>query len=326
MKVAVVGASGLVGQTIIQLLEDRNFPVSELILAASKKSIGKKISFKNKYIEINSVENALLQKPEIALFAAGGKVSLAWAEKFVAENSCVIDNSSAFRLQNNVKLIVPEVNATELNKEPQIIANPNCSTIQLVAVLSPLHKIYGLKRVIVSTYQAVSGSGSKGLQQLEDEKDGISNNLAYPHQIYKNCLPHAGSFLENGYTDEEMKLVDESRKILNLPNLAISGTVVRVPVDIGHSESVNIEFENKPDISEIFEVLRNTPNIIVKDSPKDNLYPMPINATNKDQVFVGRIREDLSNENAINLWIVADNLRKGAATNAVQIAEYFFSL
>ncbi len=322
MRVAVVGATGLVGQKMLQVLAERNFPVRELIPVASSRSVGSAVEYKSASFEVFDFEKALSKEPQIALFSAGKEVSLQWAQRFVDIGCYVIDNSSAFRMFNNVPLVVPEVNSDCINKEPQIIANPNCSTIQLVAVLYPLHKLFGLKRVIVSTYQSVTGSGYKGVSQLLAEREGVESREAYPHPIDLNCIPHGGNFLDNRYTEEEMKLVYESRKILGIPNLAISGTVVRVPVLGGHSESVNIEFENTPNIETIREVLAASHGIIVLDNPAEAFYPMPLWSEGKDEVFVGRIRADLSHPKAVNMWIVADNLRKGAATNAVQIAEY----
>lgn len=325
MKVAVVGATGLVGQKMLRVLEEHKFPVSELIPVASERSEGKNVKFCGKDYTVCGFTEALSRKPQIALFSAGKDISLVWAQAFVDVGCTVIDNSSAWRMHENIPLVVPEINGHTLSLDPQIIANPNCSTIQLVAVLYPLHLAFGLKRVIVSTYQSVSGSGYKGVKQMNDERNGIENRCAYPHQIFMNCIPHGGNFLANDYTDEEMKLVNESRKIMGIPDLALSGTVVRVPVAGGHSESVNIEFINKPDVANIREILSKTAGIIVQDKPAENLYPMPLYAEDKDEVFVGRIRADLSNCNAINLWIVSDNLRKGAATNAVQIAEYLIN-
>ncbi|HOY37806.1 MAG: aspartate-semialdehyde dehydrogenase [Bacteroidales bacterium] len=322
MKIAVVGATGLVGQKMLKVLAEHNFPVTTLIPVASERSAGKNILFGGKEYPVCCLQEGLAMQPHIALFSAGKDVSLEWAPRFVEKGCTVIDNSSAWRMHDDIRLVVPEVNATLLDKKPQIIANPNCSTIQLVAVLYPLHKLYGLKRVIVSTYQSVSGSGYKGVKQLLGERAGSTLHDAYPHQIDLNCIPHGGNFLANSYTDEEMKLVNESRKILSLPQLALTGTVVRVPVIGGHSESVNIEFQEKPDINQIRRTLSETQGIVVKDIPTANIYPMPIWAEDRDEVFVGRIRKDESHEYAINLWIVADNLRKGAATNAVQIAEY----
>ncbi|HQP03590.1 MAG TPA: aspartate-semialdehyde dehydrogenase [Bacteroidales bacterium] len=322
MKIAVVGATGLVGQKMLKVLAEHNFPVTTLIPVASERSAGKSILFAGKEYPVCTLQEGLAMQPQIALFSAGKDVSLEWAPRFVEKGCTVIDNSSAWRMHDTIRLVVPEVNAMMLDKKPQIIANPNCSTIQLVAVLYPLHKLYRLKRVIVSTYQSVSGSGYKGVKQLLGERAGSTSRDAYPHQIDMNCIPHGGNFLSNSYTEEEMKLVNESRKILSLPQLALTGTVVRVPVIGGHSESVNIEFEEKPDINQIRRTLSETQGIVVKDVPTANIYPMPIWAEDKDEVFVGRIRKDESHEYAINLWIVADNLRKGAATNAVQIAEY----
>jgi aspartate-semialdehyde dehydrogenase len=322
MKIAIIGATGVVGAKMIRVLEEHNLILDELIVSASDRSVGKKLVFLGRNIEVISIEETLNRKPNIALFSAGGNVSKEWAPRFAAIGCTVVDNSSAWRMDNRYKLIVPEVNACTLTKNDKIISNPNCSTIQLVHVLSPLHKKYGLKRVVVSTYQSVSGSGIKGIRQLENERKGIYIDPIYPHPIDMNCLPHGGDFLENGYTSEEMKLIYESRKILGLPDLKITGTVVRVPVTGGHSESVNISFEKTPDIEEMRKVLSKTHGIIIQDSPEINLYPMPITAEDRDETFVGRIRLDESATNSVNLWIVADNLRKGAATNSVQIAEY----
>lgn len=323
MKLAIIGATGMVGQTVLKVLAEKNIKIDDLILTASERSVGKKIKFQNKEIKICNLDSAVAQKPEIVIFATGKEISLEWAPRFAENGSFVVDNSSAWRMHENIKLIVPEVNISNLTKEDKIISNPNCSTIQLVVILWQLHLIYELKRVVVSTYQSVSGSGFKGVNQLEKERKGIIPEIkAYPHQIDMNCIPHGGSFLENGYTDEEMKLTNESRKILGIPNLQLTSTVVRVPVLVGHSECVNIEFHKKPNIFKIIEILKQTKSVIVKDEPSKNKYPMAIDAYDKDEIFVGRIREDNSCENAINLWIVADNLRKGAATNAVQIAEY----
>ena len=323
MKLAIVGITGLVGQNILKVLDEFNFQYDKLIGIASEKSIGRILDVRGKQIEICSLEEAVKQNADIAIFSAGKDISLKWAQKFAEKGTFVVDNSSAWRMDDNKKLIVPEVNIETLTKDDKIIANPNCSTIQLVLILSVLHKEFGLKRVVVSTYQSVSGSGQKGINQLLENREGtIPKNPAYPHQIDLNCLPCGGAFLENGYSEEELKLTYESRKILGLPALKITATVVRVPVTGGHSESVNIEFENKPDISKVFEILKSTEGVVVQDNPTENLYPMPITAEGKNDVFVGRIRIDNSCENAINLWIVADNLRKGAATNAVQIAQY----
>lgn len=321
MKVAVVGATGLVGSTIIKILAQRNFPVTELIPVASEKSKGKMISFKNKEYNVCTLEEAVAKNPQIALFSAGGDLSLAWAEKFAATGCFVIDNSSAWRMDKSKKLIVPEINGNQLQNDDLIIANPNCSTIQMVMVLKPLQDKYGLKRVVVSTYQSVTGSGQKGVDQLLEERMGIPNESFYPHRIDMNILPHIDVFLENGYTKEEMKMVLETQKILCDTNISVTATTVRVPVVGGHSESVNIELKNDFDIEEIKSILANTPGINLQDNPKDNIYPMPLNSAGKDEVFVGRIRRDESQTNTLNCWIVADNLRKGAATNAVQIGE-----
>jgi len=322
MRVAVVGATGLVGSTIIKILAQRDFPLTELIPVASEKSKGKTVSFKNKEYSICTLEEAIEKKPQIALFSAGGTVSLGWAEKFAAIGCFVIDNSSAWRMDENKKLIVPEVNGSQLQKEDLIIANPNCSTIQMVMVLKPLQDKFGIKRVVVSTYQSVTGSGQKGVDQLLEERMGIPNESFYPHRIDMNILPHIDVFLENGYTKEEMKMILETQKILSDKTIEVTATTVRVPVVGGHSESVNIELKNDFDIEEIKTLLSQTPGIILQDNPEENIYPMPLNSAGKDEVFVGRIRKDFSQKNTLNCWIVADNLRKGAATNAVQIGEY----
>ena len=323
MKLAIIGISGLVGSTILKVLDEFGFELDELIPVASEKSVGKSIVFRDKTYKILSIDSALASKPDIAIFSAGKTVSLEYAPKFAEKGTYVIDNSSAWRMDNNIKLIVPEVNISLLEKTDKIIANPNCSTIQLVVVLWPLHKKYKLERVIVSTYQSVTGSGIKGINQLDSEKKNEKpKNPAYPHAINENCLPHAGNFTNNGYTEEELKLIYETRKILGLEKLKLTSTVVRVPVLGGHCESVNIEFANAHNIAEVTNCLENSMGIIVKDNPSQNEYPMPISAQGLNETFVGRIRQDFSNEKAINLWIVADNLRKGAATNTVQIAEY----
>ncbi len=323
MKVAVVGATGLVGTTIIQTLISRNFPVTQLIPVASAQSVGKEIVFKGQKCTIVSLEDAVNMKPDIALFSAGGKISLDWAEKFAAAGAFVIDNSSAWRMDPTKKLIVPEVNATALSPEDKIIANPNCSTIQMVLVLKPLHDAYKIKRVVVSTYQSVTGSGQKGIEHLLSEQQAkVENANFYPHPIHLNVLPHIDSFTENGYTKEEVKMILETQKIMNDASIAVTATTVRVPVMGGHSESVNIAFEKPFEIQEAKEILEKAPGVIVEDDVANNIYPMPIKAFGKDEVFVGRIRRDNTLENGMNCWIVADNLRKGAATNAVQIAEY----
>ena len=322
MKVAVVGATGLVGTVMLKVLAERNFPVTELIPVASEKSVGKKISFKGKDYLVHSMQQAIDAKPAIALFSAGGDTSLEWAPKFAEVGTYVIDNSSAWRMDADKKLVVPEVNASVLSKNDYIIANPNCSTIQLVVVLEPLHKKFKIKRVVVSTYQSVTGTGVKAVQQLENERKGIKGDMAYRYQIDKNCLPQIDVFLENGYTKEEMKMVNETKKIMGDDTVQLTSTCVRVPVMGGHSESVNIEFEKDVDVDEVKKILSQTKGIIVQDDIANFIYPMPIDADGKDEVFVGRIRKDESQPNTINLWIVADNLRKGAATNAIQIAEY----
>jgi len=322
MKLAVIGATGMVGTIVIKLLEERKFPISELLVVASKKSIGNLVRYQNRTIKIIGLEEAILKKPEIAIFSAGSAVSLEWAPKFAGLGTVVIDNSSAWRMDVTKKLIVPEINASVLTKEDKIIANPNCSTIQLVMALAPLHNKYKMKRVIVSTYQSVSGTGVKAVKQLENEIKGLKTEMAYPYQIHKNALPHCDDFEENGYTKEEMKLAREPQKILNDKSFSISATAVRIPTAGGHSESVNVEFEKSFELSEIRKILHETPGITVQDNPVTNTYPMPIYAHDKDEVFVGRIRKDESQANSLNMWIVSDNLRKGAATNAIQIAEF----
>jgi len=322
MKVAVVGATGLVGSVMLKLLQERNFPCSDLIPVASEKSVGKTIDFRDKQIEIVSIEDAIGQKPQIALFSAGGETSLQYAEKFEAVGSIVIDNSSAWRMDPNKKLIVPEVNGNLLTNEDRIIANPNCSTIQLVMVLNALHQHYAIDRVIVSTYQSITGTGVKAVKQLENEQKSISAEMAYPHPIHQNCIPQCDIFLDNDYTKEEMKLTNESRKILGIPDLKLTATAVRIPVVGGHSESVNVSLKKSFDVNNVKNILSHTKGVSVVDDPKNQLYPMPIDANQKDEVFVGRIRRDDTIDNGLNLWIVADNLRKGAATNAIQIAEY----
>jgi aspartate-semialdehyde dehydrogenase len=322
MKVAVVGATGLVGGTMLRTLEERNFPVTELIPVASEQSKGKKISFKGKEYTVVTLPEAVAIKPDIALFSAGGSTSLEWAEAFAAAGTYVIDNSSAWRMHPDKKLVVPEVNAHVLTKEDRVIANPNCSTIQMVVVLKPLHDKYKIKRVVVSTYQSVTGSGQKGVDHLLAERNNSEPRPFYPHPIDLNVLPHIDVFLENGYTKEEMKMIQETQKIMGDNNIRVSATTVRVPVMGGHSESVNVEFENEYNLDELKQVLSQAPGIVVMDDPHNNVYPTPLEAFGKDEVFVGRLRRDPSQDNTLNCWIVADNLRKGAATNAVQIAEY----
>ncbi|TPN87730.1 aspartate-semialdehyde dehydrogenase [Aquimarina algicola] len=322
MKVAVVGATGLVGTVMLKVLEERNFPITELIPVASERSIGKKITFKNTDYSIVGLADAIASQPDVALFSAGGSTSLEWAPKFAEAGITVIDNSSAWRMDPDKKLVVPEINAKSLTVDDKIIANPNCSTIQLVMALSPLHDQYKINRVVVSTYQSITGTGVKAVQQLENEYSGTKGEMAYPYPIHKNAIPHCDVFQENGYTKEEMKLVNETQKILDDRTIAVTATAIRIPVVGGHSESVNLEFENEFNESEIRKLLSETGGVTVQDNPDTNTYPMPIYAEGKNDVFVGRIRRDHSRENALNMWIVSDNLRKGAATNAVQIAEY----
>ncbi|WP_033959439.1 aspartate-semialdehyde dehydrogenase [Psychroserpens jangbogonensis] len=322
MKVAVVGATGLVGEVMLKVLEERNFPVSELIPVASKRSIGKLISYKGIDYKVVGMQDAINMKPNVALFSAGGDTSLEWAPKFAEAGITVIDNSSAWRMDLSKQLVVPEINANKLSSKDKIIANPNCSTIQMVLVLAPLHKKYKIKRIVVSTYQSISGTGVKAVKQLENELAGIKGEMAYHYPIHQNAIPHCDVFEENGYTKEEMKLVRETQKILDDRTIAITATAVRIPTTGGHSEAVNVEFENDFDISEVRQILNNSEGIVVQDNIDVNTYPMPIYANGKDDVFVGRIRRDGSQPNTLNMWIVSDNLRKGAATNTVQIAEY----
>lgn len=322
MKVAVVGATGMVGEVMLEILAKRNFPVTELIPVASEKSVGKEIEFKGKKYTVVGLQTAVDMKADIALFSAGGETSLAWAPKFAAAGTTVIDNSSAWRMDPTKKLIVPEINASELTKEDKIIANPNCSTIQMVLTLAPLHKKYNIKRVIVSTYQSITGTGVKAVQQLENEYAGIQGEMAYKYPIHRNAIPQCDVFEDNGYTKEEMKLVNETKKILSDDSIAVTATAVRVPIVGGHSEAVNVEFTNDFDVNDVRQILHETDGIVVQDNNDTFTYPMPKYAQGKDEVFVGRIRRDESQPNTLNLWIVADNLRKGAATNTVQIAEY----
>jgi len=325
MKVAVVGVTGMVGSIMLEVLKERNFPMTELIPVASKKSIGKKITYSNETYSVVDLETAVASKPDIALFSAGGGTSLEWAPKFAAVGTTVIDNSSAWRMDLAKKLVVPEINANLLTKEDKIIANPNCSTIQMVLALAPLHKQYNIKRIVVSTYQSISGTGVKAIKQLENELAGIEGEMAYPHPIHQNALPHCDVFEENGYTKEEMKLVRETQKILGDNSIAVTATAVRIPTSGGHSEAVNVQFENDFELSEVRSLLENTPGVTLQDNPETNTYPMPIYAKGKDDVFVGRIRRDGSQANTLNLWIVSDNLRKGAATNTIQIAEHLIN-
>ena len=325
MKIALVGATGMVGNVMLEVLADRKLPITELLLVASERSVGKEIPFKGKTHKVIGLEAAVAAKPAIALFSAGGDTSLEWAPKFAAEGTTVIDNSSAWRMDPSKKLIVPEINGNELTSKDKIIANPNCSTIQMVMALAPLHKVYKIKRLIISTYQSITGTGVKAVEQLNNEAQGKKGAMAYPYPIHKNAIPHCDVFLENSYTKEEMKLVHETHKILGDDTIGITATAVRIPLVGGHSEAINIEFENPFEISDIRKLLHNTPGVVVQDNPETNTYPMPIYAEGKDEVFVGRIRRDTSHANAVNLWIVADNLRKGAATNTVQIAEYLIA-
>tara|TARA_B100001559_G_scaffold320508_1_gene332920 strand:+ start:576 stop:1565 length:990 start_codon:yes stop_codon:yes gene_type:complete len=326
MKVAVVGVTGVVGTVLLKLLEERGFPVSEIIPVASEKSVGNKIMFKGQDYKIVSLGDAVNMKPDIALFSAGGSISLEWAPKFAKEGTRVVDNSSAWRMDSTKKLIVSEVNSKVLTKEDFIIANPNCSTMQMLVVLAPLHKKYKIKRLVISTYQSVSGTGKNAIDQLEGERNDVNSSKVYPYSIDQNLLPHCDVFEKDGYTKEENKLINETRKILNDNSIQITSTAVRVPIEICHGESVNIEFEKDFEIEDIFEILSDSPGLVVEDDPDNNKYPMPINSANKDEVFVGRIRRDFSIKSGINLWIVADNLRKGAATNTIQIAEKLIEL
>ncbi|QNR25953.1 aspartate-semialdehyde dehydrogenase [Croceimicrobium hydrocarbonivorans] len=320
MKIAVVGATGMVGQVMLQVLHERGFENHEILPVASDKSKGKEVAFADKKLKVIGLKDALEAKPDMALFSAGGGTSLEWAPKFAEQGCYVIDNSSAWRMEEGIPLVVPEINGDLLEKGKYIIANPNCSTIQMLMVLAPLHRKYGIDRVVVSTYQSITGTGVKAVQQLENEKQGLSGEMAYPYPIHENALPHCDVFMENGYTKEEMKLVNETHKILD-PTIAVTATAVRIPVKGGHSESVNLEFKSEYQISDLKRLLAESPGISLQDNTDVNQYPMPRYAEGKDEVFVGRIRRDLSKVNALNLWIVADNLRKGAATNAVQIAE-----
>ena len=311
----------MVGEIMRNVLEERNFPITEFLPVASARSVGKTITFQGKDYTVIGLEDAVAQAPDFALFSAGGQTSLDWAPKFAALGTTVIDNSSAWRMHPDHKLIVPEINADQLTPDDKIIANPNCSTIQMVMALAPIHKRYGIERVVVSTYQSITGTGVKAVQQLENEYEGVDGEKAYPHPIHRNALPHCDVFMENGYTKEEMKLVNETHKILD-PNIKVTATAVRIPVVGGHSESVNLTLSQAADLDEVRELLNNTPGVVVIDDLDNNDYPMPLDAEGKDDVFVGRIRKDESQEKGLNLWIVADNLRKGAATNTVQIAEY----
>ncbi len=322
MKIAVVGATGLVGSKMLEVLAERNFPLTDLIPVASEKSVGKEIEFKGKKYKVHSMTEAIAAKPQIALFSAGGGTSLEWAPKFAEVGTVVIDNSSAWRMDASKKLVVPEVNAHVLSKDDKIIANPNCSTIQMVVALQPLHQKYKIKRVVVSTYQSVTGTGVKAVEQLMNERAGKETEMAYKYKIDLNVIPQIDVFVDNGYTKEEMKMINETKKIMGDDTIRLTATTVRIPVMGGHSESVNIEFENDFNVQDIFELMRNTKGVVLEDDIASQIYPMPLHAHNRDEVFVGRIRRDESQPNTLNMWIVSDNLRKGAATNAVQIAEY----
>lgn len=325
MKIAVVGATGMVGTVMLKLLEERNFPIKELLPVASQRSVGRELLFKGQLHKIVSMQDAIDAKPDIAIFSAGGNTSMEWAPKFTEVGTTVIDNSSAWRMDQTKKLVVPEINAHVLTKEDKIIANPNCSTIQMVMALAPLHKKYQMRRVVVSTYQSVSGTGVKAVQQLENEIAGQRGEMAYPYPIHRNALPHCDVFEANGYTKEEMKLAREPQKILDDRTFSVSATAVRIPTAGGHSEAVNVEFINDFDLGDVRKILHGTPGVTIQDNPETNTYPMPIYAHNKDEVFVGRIRRDETQPNTLNMWIVSDNLRKGAATNAIQIAEYLMN-
>lgn len=326
MKVAVVGATGLVGTKMLQVLEERNFPITKLFLVASERSVGKTIKFRGKRYRIVSMTDAIGKKPDVAIFSAGGSVSKEWAPRFAEVGTTVIDNSSAWRMDPEKKLVVPEVNAAVLSKKDKIIANPNCSTIQMVVALKPLHDRYTIKRIVVSTYQSVTGTGVKAVTQLMNERKGKTGERAYPYQIDLNLLPHIDVFTDNGYTKEEMKMVNETKKIMGDDNIRVTATTVRVPVMGGHSESINVEFEQDFDLAEVRAILGQAPGVVVQDNVAEYEYPMPLRAHDKDEVFVGRLRRDESQPNTLNMWVVSDNLRKGAATNAIQIAEYLLSV
>ena len=321
MKIALIGATGLVGTEMIKVLEEFHIPFNEFIPAASERSVGKTLTFKGQPYKVVSIAEAMEANPSVAIFSAGAGVSLQWAREFASRGCFVIDNSSAWRMYDDVPLVVPEVNAHALSRETKVIANPNCSTIQLVVALAPLHRAFGIKRLVIATYQSVTGTGAKAVQQMEDERAGISGEKAYPYPIDLNCFPHGGSFAEDGYTTEELKLLHEGRKILEAPELKVTATVVRIPVIGGHSEAVNIELHRPFDLQQVRIMLEQAPGVVVQDDPARNIYPMPLTSHQKNEVFVGRIRRDSTVENGLNLWIVADNLRKGAATNAVQIAQ-----
>ena len=325
MKLAVVGATGMVGEVMLRILSERNFPLTELIPVASERSVGKKIYYQGNSLEVLGLSTAVSMAPDLALFSAGGDTSLEWAPKFAEVGTVVIDNSSAWRMDPNKKLIIPEINSQILTKEDRIIANPNCSTIQMLMALAPLKNNYGINRIVVSTYQSITGTGIKAVQQLENESLNVKGEMAYPYPIHQNALPHCDIFMDNGYTKEEMKLVNETHKILGDESIRITATAIRIPVVGGHSESINIQLKSEFQLDDIRKLLHESPGIVLQDNPDTNTYPMPIYAKGKDEVFVGRIRKDFSQENSINLWVVSDNLRKGAATNTIQIAEYLIN-
>ena len=325
MKLAVVGATGMVGEVMLRVLSERNFPLTELIPVASERSVGKKVNYKGKDYKVVKISTAISMSPDIALFSAGGETSLNWAPKFAKAGAIVIDNSSAWRMDPDKKLIIPEINAKTLTKEDRIIANPNCSTIQMLMALAPLKKTYGINRIIVSTYQSITGTGVKAVKQLENEYNDVKGDMAYPYPIHRNALPHCDVFMDNGYTKEEMKLVNETHKILGDDSIGVTATAIRIPVVGGHSESINIQLKSQFELHDVRKLLHESPGIVLQDNPDTNTYPMPIYAQGKDEVFVGRIRKDFSQENSLNLWVVSDNLRKGAATNTIQIAEYLIT-
>tara|TARA_B100001939_G_C16910669_1_gene604397 strand:+ start:499 stop:1488 length:990 start_codon:yes stop_codon:yes gene_type:complete len=325
MKLAIVGATGMVGEVMLQVLSERNFPITELIPVASARSVGKKIDFKERSFKVVGLSNAVSMRPDIALFSAGGETSMEWAPKFAEQGTVVIDNSSAWRMDPSKKLIIPEINADILTKEDKIIANPNCSTIQMLMALAPLKNKYGIKRIVVSTYQSITGTGVKAVQQLENEYNNVEGPMAYPYPIHRNALPHCDDFMNNGYTKEEMKLLNETHKIFGDESIGVTATAIRIPVVGGHSESVNVQLKREFELNDVRKLLYDSPGIIVQDNPETNSYPMPIYSEGKDEVFVGRVRRDFSQENSLNLWVVSDNLRKGAATNTIQIAEYLIN-
>ena len=325
MKLAIVGATGMVGEVMLQVLSERNFPITELIPVASARSVGKKIDFKERSFKVVGLSNAVYMSPDIALFSAGGETSMEWAPKFAEQGTVVIDNSSAWRMDPSKKLIIPEINSNILTKEDKIIANPNCSTIQMLMALAPLKNKYGIKRIVVSTYQSITGTGVKAVQQLENEYNNVEGPMAYPYPIHRNALPHCDDFMNNGYTKEEMKLLNETHKIFGDESIGVTATAIRIPVVGGHSESVNVQLKREFELNDVRKLLYESPGIIVQDNPETNSYPMPIYSKGKDEVFVGRVRRDFSQENSLSLWIVSDNLRKGAATNTIQIAEYLIN-